>query len=129
MLPLARRLALSASIVLAVGCATPREAGPVAAPRDVITRAEILAANSQTVYQIVERLHPNWLQKRGQHGLGADEDIVVYLDNARLGGPASLQQIPISSVVSVQFFDAGRAQYRFGTGHSYGAILVSTGAR
>jgi hypothetical protein len=53
----------------------------------------------------------------------------VYLDNARLGGPETLREIHTGSITSVRFYDSAKAQYRFGIGHTHGAILVSTGAQ
>jgi hypothetical protein len=115
-------------LALAVAACAPRRASrPVVEAGDVIVRHEIVAAHVQNVYELVERLHPQWLRKRGVNHLQDDGDIVVYLDNARLGGPESLREIHVGGVSSVRFYDAGRAQYRFGVGHTHGAILVSTG--
>jgi hypothetical protein len=115
-------------LTLAVAACGPQRASRSAVDAgDVIARQEIVAAHVQNVYELVERLHPHWLRKRGVNQMRNDGDIVVYLDNARLGGPESLRGIHVGGVSSVRFFDAGRAQYRFGVGHTHGAILVSTG--
>ena len=117
-------------VVLALAmaaCGSRRASRPAVEAGDVIVRHEIVAAHVQNVYELVERLHPQWLRKRGVNHLQNDGDIVVYLDNARLGGPESLREIHVGGVSSVRFYDAGRAQYRFGVGHTHGAILVSTG--
>jgi hypothetical protein len=49
---------------------------------------------------------------------------VVYLNDARLGGLASLAQIPTSSIRQLRHFNSADATSRWGTGHSAGAIVV-----
>ena len=121
---------LSVSLLLfAAACATPQRPGPVTEPGDVIAQHQIDADGSRTVYELVQRLHPLWLQKRGTNTIQDDGDIVVYLDNARLGGPETLREIPAGNAASVRFLDAGRAQYRYGVGHMHGAIVVTTRTR
>jgi hypothetical protein len=126
MQPLRRRYALAA-LVLVTACGARRESRPIVESGEVIARHQIEAAHVQNVYELVERLHPQWLRKRGVHHVQNEGDIVVYLDNARLGGPETLREIHVGGVTSVRFYDAGTAQYRFGVGHTHGAILVSTG--
>jgi hypothetical protein len=58
-----------------------------------------------------------------------DQDIVVYMDNARLGFREAMAQVPLAAVEFLQFFDARRATQRWGAGHLNGAILISTQAR
>jgi hypothetical protein len=117
-----------AGIVLLAACAVRQERAPVVGSGDLIPRHEIEAAHVQTVWELVERLHPQWLRKRGVHHVQNEGDIVVYLDIARLGGPDTLRDIHVGGVSSVRFYDAAKAQYRFGVGHTHGAILVSTSA-
>lgn len=121
-------LALSVVVIVA-SCAGPRQSRAVSEPPDVISRHQIEEVGSRTVYELVQRLHPLWLQKRGTNTIQNDGDIVVYLDNARIGGPEALREIHADNVATVQFLDAGRAQYRFGIGHMHGAIVVTTRSR
>lgn len=120
-------LALAGIVVLGA-CSARQERAPVVESGELIPRHEIEAAHVQTVWEVVERLHPQWLRKRGVNHLQNEGDIVVYLDNARLGGPETLREIHVGGVSSVRFYDAAKAQYRFGVGHTHGAILVSTSA-
>jgi hypothetical protein len=116
-----------AAVVLLAACGARHERAPVAESGELIPRHEIEAAHTQTVWELVERLHPQWLRKRGVNHLQNEGDVVVYLDNARLGGPETLREIHVGGVSSVRYYDAAKAQYRFGVGHTHGAILVSTG--
>ena len=127
--PLAPLLGL---LLLAGACAS--QTGPEVITTDdlnrrnatVITTAELRAANASNVYEVVAALRPHWLRKRGSVSFENEGDIVVYLDNGRLGGPDALRQIQTLTVSSVRFFDAAAANYRYGVGHHHGAILVSS---
>jgi hypothetical protein len=52
------------------------------------------------------------------------QEIVVYIDQTRMGGPSSLSQIPITEVKEIQYLSGTDATQRFGTGHGSGAIIV-----
>jgi hypothetical protein len=112
-------------------------------PRTLILRDEIVRAGAPNALALVQALRSEWLVIRGANsfretargttsGFGVSisdpgkEDLVVYLDDARLGGPESLAEITVESIQYVQFLDASAATYRWGAGHSHGAILVST---
>jgi hypothetical protein len=93
----------------------------------VILLDEIQRSGTATVFELVQTHRPMWLNKRGPVSFQNDGDVVVYLDEvARVGGPASLREIATASVGAVRYLDAVEANYRFGRGHPYGAILVST---
>ena len=132
--------------VLALACATggTRSSATAARDRDVITMEDIKRAGASTAYDLVRSLRPNWLNVRGEHsfretprvtgtGTGSNVQVVpgidvliIYLDNARFGGVETLRQIPVASLTSLQYFDAKTATYKWGPGHTHGAILVST---
>jgi hypothetical protein len=58
-----------------------------------------------------------------------EEDIVIYMDNARLGYREELRRVALASVQYVEFFSASAATQRWGGGHLHGAILISTRGR
>ena len=58
--------------------------------------------------------------------LEAEGDVVVYLDQSRLGGPESLRTIQVTGVTVVRHYSASEAEARFGPGHLHGAIQVIT---
>lgn len=110
--------------------------------RDLITREQIEASGVANVYDLVQSLHPEWLRTRGvksltegdrlEGGMGGTRVIegtdsrLVYLDEARIGGLETLQQIPTTTVGSVRYLDAAAATYRWGTGHPHGAIWITS---
>jgi outer membrane cobalamin receptor len=82
----------------------------------------------QNALQAVQRLRPNFLQTHG--GMSSSmtlgpQDVVVYVDNTRMGGPSALSQIPITEVKEIQYLNGPDATQRFGTGHGSGAIIVT----
>jgi hypothetical protein len=92
----------------------------------LITADELERGSHADLYTAVQALRPVWLRKRGPVSINSEGDLVVYLDNMRLGGPASLHSIDLAAVKSVRFLPPTEAQARFGLGHPHGAILVFT---
>jgi hypothetical protein len=87
---------------------------------DLITRDEIEASHVTTVYDVVERLHPNWLHNRSPRS-----DYVVAFYNERELGPAGLLKgVRVEGVESIRWYDAVIARARFGFGHEAGVIEV-----
>jgi hypothetical protein len=100
---------------------------------NVIDREEILSNRSASnAYELISSLRPLWFQTRGLTNLrqaAGEEDIVIYMDNARLGAREALRRVPLGSIEYLQFFPAPAATQRWGGGHLHGAILVSTQVR
>jgi hypothetical protein len=136
---------IGASLVALAACASnpspsavgDRSAAVVPVRSNIITEAEIRSAGAASAYDLVQSLRPNWLNKRGPQTMtdaslanpAREGDIMVYMAVARLGGLAALREVAASSLVSVEFLDAAKANYRFGRGHPYGAIILSTAAK
>jgi hypothetical protein len=117
------------ALILVVACAPPPGGGESdnARPdRNVITLPEVEAARTDNAYELVRTLRPMWLRKRGSNSINYDGDIVVYLNEARFGGPEALRQVETISITSIRYYDPGAANFKFGSGHHHGAIQVST---
>jgi hypothetical protein len=78
------------------------------------------------LYDIVQRLRPEWLRARGASSItNADGDQVqVYVGQVRLGGPGVLERLETSAATSLKYYTPAQAQQRFGPGHPNGAIQV-----
>ncbi len=109
--------------------------------RNAISGYHARTSGAQNAYELVSSLRPHWLRRRGNKSFREDdkvegttvivvhegiESIIVYMDNARMGGIESLRQIPISAVGGVRFYDGPTASYMWGSGHAHGVILVSS---
>lgn len=96
---------------------------------DLILREEIDESSARNAFELVQTARPQWLRLRGMTTLqqaSGEQDIVVYLDNARLGFRESMGQVGLAAVQYLQFFDARQATQRWGGGHLNGAIFIST---
>jgi len=91
---------------------------------DRISRIEIDEAGPTSAYDLVQKLRPMWLRKRGQTSFTQEGDVVVYLDGTRLGAREALRGVSTVNLESLEYIDAGRATNRFGAGHVNGAILL-----
>ncbi len=122
---LIRRFAVAALVALCAACATHRTSGPRPS-RDVLTQQEMLDGHFITVAQAISALRSNWLNVHPNTLMGTQEDVVIYYDSNRLGGPGELGNINVRDIRYVQHLDAVTATQRYGVGHSQGAILVSS---
>jgi len=147
---------LSSCLMLAVvvacastGGAAGSSSAKVKSNPDVITTAEIDAGNFRDAYDVVQRLRPTWFTKARASSSGSlsgtqvsgsaggmsgvqptsgGGGLVVYLDNARMGGPEALRDLPATSISSLQYMDAATATAKLpGLGSSIitGAIVAS----
>jgi hypothetical protein len=80
-------------------------------------------------YQAIRRLKPTWLRYRGQAVLtGPDrESLRVYVNQSFFGDAESLSTLMVRNIREIRFLDARQATLRFGTDHTVGAIVVTTG--
>ena len=126
------RLVLGTALALPVAACTSHRSGDSTTPRTdhaVMTQQQMIEHQFKTVWDAVEALHNNWLQVRGTDSFGVNSnpsEILVYMDNNRLGGVETLQSVPVSAVVYVRHYDAVEATARWGVGHSQGVIFLST---
>jgi hypothetical protein len=94
---------------------------------DRITQEELATIDVQNALQAVQRLRPSFLQNRGGASSSitqGPQDVVVYVDQTRMGGPNTLAQIPITDVKEIQHLSGTDATQRYGTGHGSGVIIV-----
>lgn len=111
--------------VLLVSCVTLDQDSSGGDP-NVITRSDIEEVGEiSNTYNLVQRLKPQWLRKRGRNSIQQPGDIMVYVDDAHYGNPESLRQIDVIDVQRITFLPADQATMRYGGGHDNGAILVN----
>ena len=117
-------LVLCAALVITACGSTGARSAAVRGDRNLVTPDELRQGVASNLYEFLESTRPMWLRKRGQSSIMNEGDIVVYLDDSRLGGPETLRSLSTMSTESLRFLDAAAAQQRYGVGHSHGAILV-----
>ena len=112
----------------------PSAATAAASPRsngDVISADEIRGGQFRDVYNAVERLRPRFLRSRGATSArDVDGNLpIVFVDEQRLGGVASMRGLPVDNVREIRFIAPGDATTRWGTGYTAGVIMVVTRGR
>ena len=91
-----------------------------------VTLQEIQESRQSNLLDFVRMNRPQWLRVRGTSGTAANQ-VAVYLDGQRVGGPDQLRLVTTEVTASLRFVDGQEATTRWGPGHSNGAILVRTG--
>jgi hypothetical protein len=134
---------LAATVAAAPGCASGTGGAQAGAGADadgssrVRTRADVISQEemaehmSLSLYEIVQRLRPQWLSGRGPRDVGGGgAELYVYQDNVQMGTIETLRQMrPGPNVVRVRFLDASTAGATLPglTGRRVrGAILIET---
>lgn len=77
-------------------------------------------------FQAIQLLQPQWLRVRGVDSFFGSNEVVVYLDGVRRGGPDVLRGINTVNLQEIRRLDSRQATTQFGTGHPSGAILLIT---
>jgi hypothetical protein len=124
-------LAFFALIVL-FGCATPGESSSgrsTLQERYLITRADLEGMEDLNAFEAIRRLRPIWLRYRGQSVLVAPEreGMRVYVNRSYFGDAQSLSTLMVRDIREIRFLDARQATLQYGTDHSVGAIVITTG--
>ena len=121
------RWAVAAVAALTHAACAGRKSGDADAPRanrNVITHEQIVQQNFRTALDAVQALRPNWLRTRGADSFQSPTQVIVYLDNVRMGGIDQLSTLSPSNIGSIQHYDGVQASGRWGLDHGAGVIQV-----
>lgn len=126
-----RRLApiLILTVLLASSCAPAMRApdNEGEEPRSSSTRlirVDLMESGETNLLDAIDRLRPRWLQVRSRTSVQGAIPIVVYRDNARIGGIEVLRSMRIEGIQEVRFVNATDATTRWGMGVGSGVIEV-----
>jgi hypothetical protein len=104
--------AVSLTLLMVTACASSGVQRSSGSP-DKLSRAELDATTTTSLYDVINQLRPNWLRPPGMTMTGlqnsGSQQVTVYLDNQPLGGIETLRQITTPSVGSVEFLTPTRA--------------------
>jgi hypothetical protein len=107
-------------LLAAAACASPKSAQPTDRPnRSVITNSELPEGGTESVYDAVQRLRPEFLRQRPQ---GGSSVLSVFTNGQLLGEISELKRIPVSSVKEIRYYNIEQAKNRFGMQYSGGVI-------
>ncbi len=109
-----------------MGCASTGQSGGSQNDPNFISQSEIQEVGEiSNAYNLIRRLHPQWLQKRGRGSISNPGDIEVYVEGSRQGPPSVLRQISVIDVENIRFLPPDEATMRYGSGHDNGVIQVN----
>lgn len=97
--------------------------------RDVLTQAEIRAANAGDAYDLVQRLRPAWLRQNlnaSQAEADGSREIRVWVNGRDAGGLATLRNYDSHQIVSMRWVDPLTALATYGPGYGRGVITLDT---
>lgn len=95
---------------------------------DVITQEQMAELGSLNLYQVIERMRPQWLRRSARSLSGGDE-VVVFQDASYLGGPEVLRQLHPGLARRLRYLDAATASATLaglGSRKVLGAIVIET---
>lgn len=110
----------------AAACASVKQKN--SSDRNVITAAEIEVADANTAYDVIVKLHANYLHSRGPNSilLKENKEPTVYLDEVEFGSINSLRSIPASNIAEIRFINGWDAMTKYGSDHVAGVIQIYT---
>lgn len=93
-----------------------------------ILEEDIRASDARNAYELVEMLRPRWLRPGPDRSMRLETVILVYVNNARLGGIDTLRDLPLPPIRRMYVLDAVQAGSLPGLGsqHVERVIMVST---
>ncbi|NIO30296.1 MAG: hypothetical protein GTN75_00695 [Gemmatimonadetes bacterium] len=127
-------LALLALLAGLSGCATTRtQEGGEDYRWDVLTREEIMSLDVTNLYDVVDRLRPRWLTRRGGViSFDLETNVVVFQGQSMLGDVEILREIAPEEAYELHYLDGATATASLpglGSQHVSGAIVIYTRAR
>jgi hypothetical protein len=120
---------LAAACAVIGACTSPGAQAARPATRNVILADDIARVGATNALEAIQRLQPRMLAKqRGPSSITFENQtqIAVYLDGTRFGGIETLSLIEATPILEIRFLSASEATFRFGTGNSGGAIVITT---
>jgi hypothetical protein len=85
----------------------------------VITNSELPEAGTETVFDVIQRLRPEYLRQRPQ---GGQSVLAVFTNGQLLGDAAELKRIPVASVKEIKHYSIEQAKNKFGMQYTGGVI-------
>jgi hypothetical protein len=121
------RLAVIAAVIasaVAAACAGNSGSGSaVERPnRAIIAQSEMPTSGTESVYDVIQRLRPEYLRQRPQ---GGSSILAVFAQGQKMGDVSELKRIPASSVTLIQHYSIEQAKNKFGMQYSGGAIELT----
>lgn len=105
-----------------------KEADSMFSVRNLITQDQIDSSGANNVYELIQRLHGDYLRDRGKISIKTNqhERAVVFLNDNEYGILETMRNIPVSRVSEIRYFTGTEAAAKFGSQYGGGVVqLVS----
>lgn len=113
---------LAATIACASAPATPVEAAGPRGDSRTLTTADLANATQLNLLDFIVAERPQWLRPAN----GRRAPVIVYVDDARIGGASTLKELTLGMVTMVRYYDASAAQQKFNSRDQGPVIQVTT---
>jgi outer membrane cobalamin receptor len=123
------RLILLSLTTAIVACTPPSVSSSEDARSQLITEDEIEASRAPTAFDVIQKLHANFLSYHGETSFDRSKSQpypTVYVDGQEFGPLSSLRSIPASQVATIRLYRSWEATTKFGTGNMGGVIAITT---
>jgi hypothetical protein len=97
--------------------------------RNLITNEQIAALDVSTLYDVVQRLRPRWLEVRAARGISVETEVIVFVDRTYQGGAEELRRLGKDMAWSLEYVPGTRAAADLAVPahiHVEGVIVVHT---
>ncbi len=120
----------SLALAMAIcGCvAAPHTDPSLLSDPEIITLDEITASRGNSAYDVIKKVHANFLSYRGRTSIADSSGSMpmVFLDDQVFGPISVLRNIPASQIAEIRLYRAWEAVIKYGTGLPGGAISLKT---
>lgn len=122
-----------ALVILLSACATATSGGN-RGQQNELTREQIGSVDVATLYEVVQRLRPRWLEVRSTDSFGnagGASTVIVVQSQSVLGGVDVLRQLSPDAAYSLWYLDGASASaaYPVGGRNVEAAIVIETAPR
>ncbi|MEO5816450.1 MAG: hypothetical protein ABIT20_14350 [Gemmatimonadaceae bacterium] len=120
------RFAFLCALVFAVAVACHQQQGGVLSVRDIITQEQIDSTGYTNVYDVIARLHGEYLRDRGAVSIKTNQHAraVVFLNAQEYGIPETLRNFPAGGVAEIRYYRGTDAVAKFGSQYGGGVIQL-----
>jgi outer membrane cobalamin receptor len=121
-------LAVLLPLVL-IGCTPPHVGADASDRSQIITEDEVEASHAVNAFDVIQKLHANFLTSRGESSLSKTRSSrypTVYVDEQEFGSVSSLRTIPATQISMIRFYHAWEAATKYGTDKTGGVIEITT---
>ena len=115
----------AAVVVLACHQQTPEQASTHTA-RNVITQDEIDSSQETNVYDLIQRLHSDYLRDRGTLSVKTNthDRAVVFMNDQEYGILETMRNIPTARIAEIRYFAGYEAVSKYGSQYGGGVVLL-----